>query len=148
MKALLLLSVLVFNLMATHAETAAQKLNVFSHYDKALAHAQKNHKVLLVVVVKEHCSWCDKMVERTLQDPEVKKASKTLVTVILDQNAEMPSQLNAPMTPTSFFVDPRNETVIFDDIGYIEADEFLHDIENVVEDYSTKVTQKDANRSS
>ena len=98
----------------------------------ALATAQKEHRVVMVMVEGEHCRWCKKMRYRTLSDEAVVDALKPYVTVRVDETdrnamGELP---RVEGVPTIFFISP-DKKVIETVTGYYDVDDFLSFVKEV-----------------
>jgi len=98
----------------------------------ALATAQKEHRVVMVMVEGEHCRWCKKMRYRTLSDEAVVDALKPYVTVRVDETdrnamGELP---RVEGVPTIFFISP-DKKVIETVTGYYNVDDFLSFVKEV-----------------
>jgi len=128
MKLLFFSLLFAVSLFATNAEEAAKKLGVESHYDTALAKAQKENKMLVMVVVKENCRWCDKIVNRTLSDDQVKKELENYVTLIIDKDAAFPADFRENFFPSVFYIDEKTEKSVYENVGYVGTKCFLNDL--------------------
>jgi thioredoxin-related protein len=128
MKLFFLAVVLMTGLFATNAVDAANKLGVEKAYDQAVAKARKEDKMLVMVVVKENCRWCDKIVNRTLSDPTVRKMLEKSVTVIVDKDAPFPSEFKVDFFPSVFYIDAQSGKSVYENVGYVDAEHFLNDI--------------------
>lgn len=117
------------NLMAVTAEDAAWLLNAQTDLDKAFEKAKKEKKkVVLLVVVKDGCNWCDLMVHETLTDPDIQSRLGEAVTVVVDIHRELPEAFRADLTPTIFFIDAERQKSILKEVGYVKKGSFLIDI--------------------
>jgi len=105
-------------------------------WQKDLQHAfetaQKESRMIMVMVEGEHCRWCKKMRYRTLGDERVAKALKPYINVRVDEADTMAMQELPPIegVPTIFFLYPDKkvaETVI----GYYSVNDFLSFIKEV-----------------
>ena len=128
MKIFIILLSLVFSLLAADAESAAMELDYQEDYQTALAQAKQENKKLLLVVVQDPCPYCDKLVHRTLADPEVKKALEGYVGVVINKKGEMPKQFRTNMTPMTYFIDPKTEQSLWETLGYAKKKRFLADV--------------------
>jgi len=120
---------LVCNLMAITAEDAAWLLDAQTDLNKAYekAKAQKK-KLLLLVVVKDGCHWCEMMVHETLRDPQIRENLKDIVTVVADVNGKLPKEFQTKLTPGMFFIDVKSKKSVLENFGYIKKGGFLIDI--------------------
>ena len=129
MKLLFLLFFICSSMMAITAEDAAWVLNTQTNFSKAMQQAKKaQKKMVLLVVVKDGCSWCEKMVLKTLSDPKIKKALTDTEIVVVDFHATLPQGLEVQLTPTMFFIDAQTGKVVQKTIGFEETGSFLIDI--------------------
>ena len=126
MKTLLLSILLVCNLMAVTAEDAAWLLNGTTDFNKAVEKSKNGKKAMIVLlVVKDGCSWCEKMVSETMQASAVKDALNDAVLVVADFHSELASAYNAQLTPTIYFIDPKTKKSIKKQVGYEKPGNFL-----------------------
>lgn len=115
--------------MAITAEDAAWVLNAKPSLSKALQKAKKaQKKMVLLVIVKDGCSWCEKMIHNTLSSKKVKEALSDSVLAVVDLYTSLPNGMHAEFTPTMFFIDAKTGKVIQKNIGYEEPGGFIIDI--------------------
>lgn len=134
---LVLLS-LSYSLLGAIAQDAAFALDFHEKYTTALAQAKKQNKLLMLVIVQDPCPYCDRLVDDTLADPEVTKALKAFVSVIVDKHSQLPSAFTTDIAPYTFFIDPKSEEGIWESIGYLTAEQFLDDIKEAQIIHSSK----------
>jgi len=128
MKLWFLLLIFATALYATNALEAAKKLGVENQYEQALSKAKKEDKILVMVIVKENCRWCDKIINRTLSDTNVQKELKKYVTLIIDKDAAFPSEFKENFFPSIFYIDAKTEKSVYENVGYIGTRCFLNDL--------------------
>ena len=133
MKTLMTLLFLILSLYGADAKKSALLLGYENDYAKALAKAQKEHKMLLLVIVQEPCPYCDKLVHKSLNTPCVQRRMKNYVPVILDKHDTFPKQFKPPFIPISYVVDPDSETVTFEIVGALPYKDYIHDLETELE---------------
>ena len=119
---------LVCNLMAISAQDAAWVLDAQTDLTKALQKAKAENKIVLLVVVKDDCNWCEKMLYDTLKDKNIQENLANTVTVIVDINGKLPDAFKVRQTPAIFFIDAKKEKSIWENVGYIKKGAFLIDI--------------------
>ena len=119
---------LVCTLFATNAKEAAKELGVENDYAAAMAKAKSEKKMLVLVIVKENCRWCDKLLSRTFADPEVKDELRNYVTVVIDRNGEFPDEFRENFFPSMFYIDYSSEKSVYENVGYIGKKCFLNDL--------------------
>ena len=128
MKIFLTILMLSYALMASNALDEANKLGVESDYATALAKAQKEKKILVMVIVKEDCRWCEKLINKTLSEEGVQKELKNYITVIVDKDAKYPSQFTENFFPSIFYIDYTTQKSIYSNVGYVGKKCFLNDL--------------------
>ena len=119
---------LVCTLFATNAKEAAKELGVENDYAAAMVKAKSEKKMLVLVIVKENCRWCDKLLSRTFADPEVKDELRNYVTVVIDRNGEFPDEFRENFFPSMFYIDYSSEKSVYENVGYIGKKCFLNDL--------------------
>ncbi len=135
MKKIVLLIVLALSLWANQATIAAHELRYINSYAEGLAKAKKEHKLMMLVVVRDGCHWCKKFENETLKDPAIKTKINDIVKVLIDRNDPMPEALRAHFFPVTHFVDPKIEKSVWDLAGFKEAVDFQEDIGAALVEY-------------
>ncbi len=131
MKILILSLLIICNVMAITAKDAAWVLNAQTDLHKALKQAKQEKKeMVLLLVVKDGCEWCEKMVHETMKNPNVKNALIDTVVVIIDNKSDHAKKYKTTLTPSVFFIDPKTEKSIYTHVGYEKAGSFLISIIN------------------
>ncbi|BAF71992.1 thioredoxin family protein [Sulfurovum sp. NBC37-1] len=128
MKLFLISILFIGTLFATDAKEAAEKLDVESNFATALKKARSEKKMLVMVIVKKGCRWCDKMVYGTLVEPEVKEALKNYVTLIVDKDDAYPNVFKEDFFPSIFYIDQNSQKNVYENVGYIGKKCFLNDL--------------------
>ncbi|MCL4431979.1 MAG: DUF255 domain-containing protein [Epsilonproteobacteria bacterium] len=108
-----------------------------SSYDTALAKAKKESKPLMVLITTEQCRWCRKLESTTLKDKEIISRINTkfqAVNVIKDKSI-YPKNLTAKMVPTSYFIDPSTEKVIYSIPGYWDSEDYNSVLDEALRKY-------------
>ena len=116
------------SLFATDAKEAAEKLGVENNFATALKKARSEKKMLVLVIVKKGCRWCDKMVYGTLVEPEVKEALKNYVTLIVDKDDTYPNIFKEGLFPSIFYIDQNSQKSVYENVGYTGKKIFLNDL--------------------
>jgi thioredoxin-related protein len=114
--------------MAISAEETAWALDAQNDFTKALQKAKTENKMLLLVVVKDDCTWCEKMVHETLKDKDIQDSLSNMVTAVVDVHGKLPNDFKVRKTPTVFFIDAKSEKSVYKNIGYVKKGAFLIDI--------------------
>ncbi len=122
------------SLWATDATLAAKHLGAEQSYAQAVAKARNTGKMLVMVVVKEHCRWCQKLVDRTLSDPKVqKRLGEAFVTLIVDKDDTYPATFKEDFFPSIFYIDPKTEQSVYENVGYVRTKCFLNDLKGALQ---------------
>jgi len=129
MKAMMMFILSVCMLMAVNAEQAAKSLGYGTSYAEALKKAKKEDKMVMLIIVKEHCRYCEKLVKKTLVHPEVEIEAEAFVPVIMEQDSDLPEALSPKRVPMTFFIDPKTEKSVWEVIGFEESMEFVRSME-------------------
>jgi thioredoxin-related protein len=120
---------LLSTLFATDAKEAAKNMGAENDFATAMNKAHNEKKMLVMVIVKENCRWCDKMVNRTMADSEVKEIlKKNYVTLIIDRDDDFPSEFKENFFPSIFYIDYSSQKSIYENIGYVGKKCFLNDL--------------------
>ncbi len=94
--------------------------------------AQKEQKIVMVLVEGKHCRWCVRMKDRTLADVNVEKKLKSYIAVkVMRENEDAVKDL--PIihgVPSIFFMTPKKK-VLESVIGYFNVEDFLSYISDV-----------------
>jgi len=101
-------------------------------FDTALNIAQKEKKIVMVMVESQYCRWCKKMKHRTLSDEGIEKRLKNyvLVKVMREDTSTMAKLPKIHGVPTIFFMTPK-KAVIEDVVGYFDVLDFNSYISDV-----------------
>ena len=124
MKNIVLLLLLTLSLFASNAKDAAFMLDYEEVYAVALQKAKKEHKVLMMVIVKEPCPYCDKLVEDTLDTPCIRKKLHDFTPLVIAHDDEYPESFRPPVRPVTLFINPDDSSVLHTLYGYRDVDIF------------------------
>ena len=115
MKTFLLLLIMFSSLYADH-------ISWRSDYEKSLVEAKKEHKVLMVLVVKNNCLNCNKLIKESfINQPYINDLqNKTIAVIVNNQSStNYPRELfYSTEYPTLFFVDPQTELFLGKPLHY------------------------------
>ena len=97
-----------------------------SSFEAAKAKAQKEDKLIYVVITSETCRWCRKLEATTLEKPAVVENINTkYAPVALTRGKDSyPPCLKAKMVPMSYFLTPQGR-VIYSVPGYWIEEDYL-----------------------
>ena len=134
MKYFLLIVFFSLFLMSADATKASKELGVYNDYATALEKAKTKKGLMVLVVVWNPCSACDKLVKNTLLNVEVNKKLQEYTTVILDYKAPMPKQFKVEMAPKIFYIDPQTEEAVGENMGVLSVETIMEDLKEAKED--------------
>ncbi len=118
------------SLYAHDAATAAKNLGYLNSYAKGISKAIKEHKMMMLVIVRDGCPWCKKLEKESLSNPTIKDKIHKYVKVVIDTNAKMPKYYKTPITPVVYFIEPKTQESTWEAFGFRKVKEFLRDIKN------------------
>ncbi len=97
-----------------------------SSFEAAKAQAQKENKIIYVVITSETCRWCRKLESTTLKETVIiNNLNQKYAPVALTRNKDKyPPCLKAPMVPMTYFLAPDGR-VIYSVPGYWETEDYF-----------------------
>ena len=108
-KILFILSLFTISINADH-------IHWLGNYDKALQKAQKEHKPLMVLLVKKECTSCNDVIKKSFMGQEyVKHLNQKFVSVIVTYEGRESYPIEmfySTNFPTLFFVSSQTETFL------------------------------------
>ena len=136
MKTLLLMTLFIGSLLA--GEIAWN-----DGFEAAKAKAQKEDKIIYVLITSETCRWCRKLEAETLEEPKVIKNlnSKYSAVALTRGKDTYPPCLKAPMVPMSYFLTPER-TVLYSVPGYWNEEDYLSMMDDVERKYKKQQSIK------
>ena len=92
---------------------------IYTDYNKAFSIAKKEDKAIFILFYTQHCRWCSKLKETTLQDPKViSRLNKEFIVLYLDRdNSLYPNRYKVKNIPTVYMTD-KNEKILTSIVGY------------------------------
>ncbi len=133
MKLFFMTLLLTYGLMAIDAIDAAKKLGAENNYATAISKAEKEKKLLVMVVVKKDCRWCDKLIDKTLSEETVKSKLENYITLIVDKDDEFPSDFKENFFPSIFYIDYSTQKSVYSNVGFVGKPCFLNDLNGSLE---------------
>jgi len=133
MKLFFMIFLLTYGLMATDAIEAAKKLGAENNYATAISKAKSEKKLLVMVVVKENCRWCEKLINKTLSEETVKSKLENYITLIVDKNDDFPSDFKENFFPSIFYIDYSTQKSVYSNVGFVGKPCFLNDLNGSLE---------------
>ena len=122
----------------------SQELHWTNDYSKALLKAQKEHKLVYVLIVSDRCKWCKKFEDTTLQNKEIKeRVNQEFVTVLLSRERHyIPKNFEISPVPRHYFVDAQGN-ILYSSLGYRKKEMFHFFMDNAQENYKKLKDQND-----
>ncbi|MDA3946664.1 MAG: DUF255 domain-containing protein [Helicobacteraceae bacterium] len=139
MRILLLIALVIGSL-------CANEIKWNDSFEAAKSNAQKEDKILYVLITSETCRWCRKLEALTLEDKRVTanlNNNYSAVALTRDKDSYPPC-LKAPMVPMSYFLTP-DGTVLYSVPGYWSEEDYLSmmkDVERKYRKYKSVQNQK------
>jgi len=121
---IVLLLLMTLTLFASNAKDAAFMLDYREVYKVALDEAKKEHKILMMVIVKEPCPYCDELVENTLDSSSIKAKLTEFVPLIIAHDDKYPDKFRPPFRPMTLFINPDDSSILKSLAGYRDIDVF------------------------
>jgi len=129
MKHLLLFVTLTYTLLAINVEDASHILKAETSMKEAQNKADKEKKeIIMLVVIKDGCNWCERMVHETLPSPMIQDNLYDVVTLVTDLHSDLAKKYNATATPSVYFIGRSTGKVLFSQVGYEKPGSFLINI--------------------
>ena len=96
-------------------------IHIYNDYDEALTQAKEQKKSLFILFSTQHCPWCKRLKDTTLQDPELLKRLKNeFIVLFLDKDDDdYPFVYEVEGVPSVFMVG-ENENIYTTQMGYRE----------------------------
>lgn len=126
MKKIVLFLALGVLLLGDGYKEFASSMKYETNYEKALGKAKAEGKNLMVLMITNYCPWCAKFEKKTLSDTQIDAMVKSnyIPLIINKEEKNFPSFLNAPMVPTTFFVDAKNQKILHESVGFSNKTDF------------------------
>lgn len=124
--------VLFSTLAFASSEEFAKKMHYFTDYNSAVKYSINKYKPLMMTIVTTTCPWCKKLENQILQRKNIDDFVKANFTPILlnrDTDSYPKDKFNATAVPTTFFIDPIKQKIIYQIRGYKSKKEFLKHLE-------------------
>jgi len=118
MKYILILLLTLTSLFANEATELANKLNYLKSYDKALLNAQKEKRLMMLIIVEDGCHWCKKFARTTLSNRDVQSKLQTVTKVIIDKEDDAAFDYEPHFFPMIYFINPQTQEVLDTAYGY------------------------------
>ena len=118
--------VVLFVLFTSHGTSHGWAAEWLRDVDQALQVAQTEQRPLVVFVSMDRCKYCQKMIQTTLSNPQIRQALGTHFVAAAIKNGDRPDlvrQLQIRSFPTTLLVNSEGQVV--DQItGYVDAEKF------------------------
>jgi len=143
MRSFLLACFAVLSLYGANLDHFAQEMGFERDFLPAYNKAKHLQKPLVLILSKHDCGWCRRFEKRTLKaKPIHTQLQKDFVVVVEDKKSDTDrypfEKYTAPFTPKSFFIDPRDGTVLLESNGYVKQEDFSHILDRVLRRFQDK----------
>ena len=139
MKSIITILLLSLTLFGANVDKFAKEMGFERDYKTALSKAKKENKPLMMVLGADYCPWCRKFERKTLNSSLVKpRLDKEVVTLVVDKKFDVetfPQKFRTQFTPRVFFINSKNEEMLFDTTGYVKKKDFVLSLDRVNELY-------------
>jgi len=106
----------------------ASEVEVIYNYDDAINLAIKERKKVLLLIKKDSCQWCKKMINITLKDKNVQKLIKDkYILVFIDRDSSnYPIRFYSKAVPATFIIDAQKIIESEMILGYVDPERFFN----------------------
>lgn len=127
MRYIIILLTLIGALHAASIENFAQNMGYETSYEDAVVKAKKENKLVMLVMVTHYCPWCRKYERDTLSKKSISKLvkEKYIPLVLNREDHKFPMKFDTPRIPTTMFINPNSEALVYKEMGYKVKKEFL-----------------------
>ena len=114
---------------------SAEIVKIDGGYAEAIEAGKEEGKKVMIMMTTRVCPWCKRAKKNTLTNEDVIEfVNKNYVFVEVDRDRdEYPEDLYSRMVPTFSLIEPKNEELLYQIIGYRPPAKFLKEI-NLDED--------------
>jgi len=142
MKTLLVLLIMLTTLYSAKIDEFAAKVNYERDYKTALQKAQKENKMLMLLVVADYCPWCKKFEKKTLMNSSVKKIiNDNFIPVVIDKLKEkgsFPKEYASPFIPAVYFIDPVTQKPLHNTLAYMTKKDYKENMNKAINIFKKK----------
>ena len=123
----------IFFLQAGSIEDFAHEHAYETNYEKAIMKAKKENKTVMMILVTHYCPWCRKYEKNTLSKKSVSAiiAQKYVPLILNREKHQFPDKFDTPRIPTTFFIEPHEERLIYSEMGFKTKSQFMEMINRV-----------------
>jgi len=113
-----------------------EKYNYEVDYKSGLEKAKKANKPILLVLSTKTCPWCRKFERQTLKKEVIDNIIKAnFIPIALDKNSGIyPKKFTPKVVPTVYFIDPKDQSIIFTSYGYKNKNNFKKILLDITKD--------------
>jgi len=131
MRKLILIMLMFLSLYADDISVFAQKMGYETSYEEAVHKAKSEKKNLMFLLVTHYCPWCIKFEKKTLSSARIDKMihEKYVPLILNRQKGKFPKKFDSKRIPTVFFIDPKNETLLYQSVGYKNRKDFAQELQ-------------------
>jgi tryptophan synthase alpha subunit len=118
---------------AASIEVFAKEMQYETVYEDAVKKAKKEGKNIMLVMVTHYCPWCRKYERDTLSKKSVNSfvMDKYVPLILNREKGAFPKKFDTPRIPTTFFIAPKDDRLIYSEMGYKTKSEFFDMVHRV-----------------
>jgi len=136
MKKIILLFLLLSSLWAAKIDDFARENSYFRDFNSALVRAQKENKIIMLVMVADFCPWCKKFERKTLEHEDIKKLiEQNFIPVIVDNYRDKkyyPKEFTTSALPTVYFINSKTKKSLSKSTLYVNKKDFLKIMQDII----------------
>ena len=109
-------------------------------YRAAQEEAKRQNKPMLVILVSHSCRWCQRLKNRTLQNPRIVDfVNENFVPVVVyrEDGGYPEDVIRSGLVPTTFFLTPEGKPFMKPAPGYWEPYDYISDLRLAVKKFKT-----------
>ena len=95
-------------------------------YSEAIKLANKDKKLIMLMVEEEYCPWCIKMKKTTFLDEDILELLKSdYISIKINKyNNNAPTKFHTRFVPTIYLINPVKQSELHKVVGYMSASSF------------------------
>ena len=116
-------------------------LHYSSNYQNALKKAAHSDKMLMLVLVQDHCPWCSQLAKVTLTQKKIKKKiQEEFIPILLNKNSDfIPQKYSTKFIPSIYFINPFEDEEVWRSSGYHDSKELLTTFKKALQSFKEDI---------
>jgi len=101
------------------ASSFAKKYGYYEDFNRAYTLAKESKKDIVMLIVSDHCPWCEKLKEEVLSLEYTNEIlHKKYIPLMVSSRGDYPSKYNSYVEPTIHFISYKNGAIIETVLGF------------------------------